>query len=186
MSPWGVRWHLGACDERYLPTFRGFDSYIGYLSGAQGYYNQAGDRAGVGANKLPTCLGPAFANNYSAVLFAEEAALNAKTHSGPAPLFQYLAFQSVHNPYDVPPVDLIDVNKTFPEIVNYERRVYAGMVVILDRMVGQVIQAYTDAGLWDDTVLIFTSDSKFEPRSRCTLGRTLSRGSPKRGTVVLT
>jgi arylsulfatase A-like enzyme len=47
------------------------------------------------------------------------------------------------------------------------------MVVILDRMIGQVIQAYTDAGLWDDTVPIFTSDSKFETRSRCTLGRTL-------------
>jgi hypothetical protein len=28
----------------------------------------------------------------------------------------------------VPPVEVIDINATFPEIVDYERRIYAGMV----------------------------------------------------------
>ena len=33
------KWHLGMCDERYTPTFRGFREWIGYLSGAEGYFD---------------------------------------------------------------------------------------------------------------------------------------------------
>ena len=32
------KWHLGFCDERYTPTFRGFDEYVGYLNGAEDYW----------------------------------------------------------------------------------------------------------------------------------------------------
>jgi hypothetical protein len=35
--------HLGACDNRYEPTYRGFDSFMGYLAGGEGYYNHASD-----------------------------------------------------------------------------------------------------------------------------------------------
>eukprot|EP00039_Didymoeca_costata_P006969 m.95015 g.95015 ORF g.95015 m.95015 type:complete len:649 (-) comp13473_c0_seq4:141-2087(-) len=153
------KWHLGACDERYVATYRGFDSYVGYLSGGQGYYNQAGDRNGSAVNELPKCLGPACQNNYSSVFFANEAVRIVNEHDINKPLFVYLAFQSVHNPYDVPPIEHIDINKTFPEIVNYERRIYAGMVVMLDRAVAQVTEAFETKGIWDDTVLIFTADN---------------------------
>jgi|EP01047_Picozoa_sp_COSAG01_P027952 hypothetical protein len=27
------KWHLGKCDDRYMATYRGFDSYMGYLDG---------------------------------------------------------------------------------------------------------------------------------------------------------
>ena len=51
-----------------------------------------------------------------------------------------------------------DVNATYPEIVDHTRRIYAGMVAALDAGVAEVEQAYKDAGLWDDTVTIFTTD----------------------------
>ena len=66
--------------------------------------------------------------------------------------------QSVHNPYDVPP---IDVNTTYPTIVNYQRRIYAGMVAELDTAVANVTAAFEAAGLWNDTVLVFTADVSF-------------------------
>ncbi|KAL5008803.1 hypothetical protein ScPMuIL_014384 [Solemya velum] len=32
------KWHLGFCDWKYTPTFRGFDSFLGFYSGAEDYY----------------------------------------------------------------------------------------------------------------------------------------------------
>jgi len=72
---------------------------------------------------------------------------------------RYLAFQSVHNPYDVPPLSLVDVNATFPEVVQYNRRIYGGMVLTLDDAIQDVVEAYKDGGLWDDTVLVFSTDN---------------------------
>ena len=37
------KWHLGKCDNRYEATYRGFDSYQGYLDGAQSYWHHVGD-----------------------------------------------------------------------------------------------------------------------------------------------
>ena len=33
------------------------------------------------------------------------------------------------------------------------------MVTAMDASIGQVVQAYKDAGLWDNTVVIFSSDN---------------------------
>eukprot|EP00912_Choanoflagellata_sp_UC4_P002485 UC4_evm3s1573 len=152
------KWHLGACHEGYLPTNRGFDSYMGYLAGAQGYYGHSSDRNGSGA--LPSCMGNSAPKEYSTILWTNEAARIAKAHNPKNPLFFYLAFQSVHNPYDVPPESLIgNVNNTFPEIYEYGRRIYAGMVLALDYAVGNVTNAWKSAGLWDDTIMVFTTDN---------------------------
>lgn len=32
------RWHLGFCNWNYTPTYRGFDSFYGFYSGAEDYY----------------------------------------------------------------------------------------------------------------------------------------------------
>ena len=168
------KWHLGTCDEGYLPTERGFDSYMGYLAGGSSYYNRAADfRNGTNASALgaPTaCVGSTGNVNgrYSAELFASEAARIAENHDASKPLFLYLAMQNVHNPYDVPP---IDVNRTYPEIVDYERRVYAGMVAELDAAVANVTAAFERAGLWQDTLFIFTTGAWLRLRcvARCSL-----------------
>eukprot|EP00051_Salpingoeca_urceolata_P005613 m.74920 g.74920 ORF g.74920 m.74920 type:complete len:551 (+) comp14460_c0_seq5:510-2162(+) len=68
--------------------------------------------------------------------------------------------QNVHNPYDVPPPSLVgNVNETYKAIVDYERRIYAGMLTALDIGVGNVTDAFKRAGLWDDTVFVFTTDN---------------------------
>ncbi len=33
------RWHLGYCNEKYLPTSRGFDTFYGFYNGGEGYYD---------------------------------------------------------------------------------------------------------------------------------------------------
>ena len=32
------RWHLGFCNWKYTPTYRGFDSFYGYYNAAEDYY----------------------------------------------------------------------------------------------------------------------------------------------------
>lgn len=34
------RWHLGFCRWQYTPTYRGFDSFLGFYTGAQDYYKR--------------------------------------------------------------------------------------------------------------------------------------------------
>ena len=34
------RWHLGVCNQAYLPIHRGFESYYGYWAGATDYYTK--------------------------------------------------------------------------------------------------------------------------------------------------
>eukprot|EP01062_Namystynia_karyoxenos_P083232 TRINITY_DN9530_c0_g1_i1.p1 TRINITY_DN9530_c0_g1~~TRINITY_DN9530_c0_g1_i1.p1 ORF type:complete len:635 (+),score=161.64 TRINITY_DN9530_c0_g1_i1:86-1990(+) len=156
------KWHLGACDERYLPTARGFDSFIGYLAGAESYYSHRADMRNGTAGSLPQCVGAALDGYYSASLYSSEAARIVHAHAAQSsgiPLFLYLAFQNVHNPYDVPPPSVVDVNASYPEIAEYGRRVYAGMVFALDLALGNVTAAFQSAGLWDDTVLVFTTDN---------------------------
>ena len=51
------------------------------------------------------------------------------------------------------------VNATFPEIEDPGRRIYAGMVLALDQAVSNITESYQKHGLWDDTVLIFSTDN---------------------------
>ena len=153
------KWHLGFCDAKYTPTFRGFDSFLGYLLGAQDYYSSAGDRNGTNTGRLPQCVGPAEDRIYSSEFFSAEASRIVAAHDKSKPLFLYLAMQNVHSPYDVPPPHIVNINQTFPRIVEYQRRIYAGMVAALDKAVQAVVQSFHDSGLWEDTVLVFSTDN---------------------------
>ena len=158
------KWHLGACDARYMPTYRGFDSFQGYMHGAEGYWNHAGDfrnssSLGSSAGETPHCSTKAEVNGvYSGALESAEVARIVAAHDSTKPLFVYLALHSVHGPNE-DPYPLVDVNATFPEIVAYDRRIFAGMVLALDMAVANVTQAYKAAGLWADTVVVFSTDN---------------------------
>ena len=36
------KWHLGFCDWKYTPTYRGFDTFYGFYNAIEGYYNHTG------------------------------------------------------------------------------------------------------------------------------------------------
>ncbi|ELU04236.1 hypothetical protein CAPTEDRAFT_53259, partial [Capitella teleta] len=159
------KWHLGFYKDEVLPMNRGFDSYYGYLTGSEDYFTHRRCGALPGANK--TVCGIDLRNDfevdwnqtgkYSTQLFAEKAedvVRKHAVHQPDQPLFLYVAFQAVHAPNQVPneylkPYDIDDP----------KRRLLAGMVTCMDEAVGNITAAFKDTGLWDNTVVVFTTDN---------------------------
>jgi len=159
------KWHLGFCDERYTPTFRGFDSHLGYLEGAEDYFLHTRSDSGFtgldfrastlhSAGILPNAT-EAYKGTYSAHVFAERVGAIVAEHNDSQPLFVYLPFQSVHGPLQAPQAQI----KKYHYIKDVARRKYAAMVTTMDEALAKVVEAFKAKGIWNDTVLIFTTDN---------------------------
>ncbi|XP_068191560.1 arylsulfatase B-like [Antennarius striatus] len=156
------KWHLGMYKKECLPTRRGFDTYFGYLTGSEDYYSH--ERCTAVPDEGGHCAldlwdGEGVATNYSDVysteLFAQKSISIIKKHESMQPLFLYVALQSVHGPLQVPERYLTP----YKLITDHNRRVYAGMVAAMDEAVGNITLAMKQQGLWDNTILVFSTDN---------------------------
>lgn len=96
--------------------------------------------------------------NYSAGLYAERGATVVRQHAADegagVPLFLYTAFQSVHAPIQAPPAAAAPYQHLDPT-----RRTFGGMLAELDAAVGHVRSAFEAAGMWENTLTVFTTDN---------------------------
>ncbi|OQV16695.1 Arylsulfatase B [Hypsibius exemplaris] len=161
------KWHLGYSQKQMTPTLRGFESFFGYYTGQNDYFNYT-PTAGVGAQgeylafDLWDNLQPArnSIGRYATELFTEKAVGIINSHNYKDPLFLYLSHLAPHyaNAYDPvqAPQKYID---RFPGIANEGRRKYAATVSALDDSVGQVMDALKVKGVAGNTVIVFSSDN---------------------------
>lgn len=143
------KWHLGSYKLEYTPTFRGFESHVGFWTGHHDYFDHTAVE-NVSAfmpkvnqmDHLPIAMfqpywgldmrrGVDVAWNlhgqYSTKIFAEESEKIINNYNSSKPLFLYIAHAAVHsgNPYNPLPAPDNTVAK-FSNIINYQRRRYAG------------------------------------------------------------
>lgn len=157
------KWHLGFFKYAYTPTKRGFDTFFGYWSGKDDYWDHSNEAPGQG-------WGLDFHNNtendfskngsYSTDLFTEVAVDIIQSHDISKPLYLYLPYQAVHSANKYQPLqapqNLID---KFKNIQNARRRIYAAMLTSLDNAVGKVKDALVAKGLYNNSVIVFTTDN---------------------------
>ncbi|XP_061589150.1 arylsulfatase B [Cololabis saira] len=172
------KWHLGMYKKDCLPTRRGFDTYFGYLLGSEDYYSHVRcyEVSHLRVNRCALDLrdgeepATGYTGAYSTEVFSQKAINVIRKHNSSKPLFLYVALQAVHSPLQVPE----RYTAPYSFIRDHHRRAYAGMVSAMDEAVGNISLALQQEGLWDNTVLVFSTDNG---------GQTLSGGSnwPLRG-----
>lgn len=158
------KWHLGG--QGYLPPDQGFDVCIGNGAGGFKYfspYNNPG---------LPD--GPA--GEYITFRFGNETAAYIDAHAD-KPFYAYLCFNAPHIPLNAPE-DLIKkyeakratLSATEPDWPKDDERsgrerqeqdlpIYAAMIEAIDTAVGTVLDALKRNGLYENTIIVFTSDN---------------------------
>ena len=72
-------------------------------------------------------------------------------HSGGAPLFIYLAFQSIHSPIEAPE----EWVAPYGWITDLSRRKMAGMASCMDAEIARIKDAMVAKQFWDDTLFVF-------------------------------
>lgn len=89
------------------------------------------------------------------------------------PFFAMLSFYTVHTPIQANPTYMESYSRKLPgggppwyaqegdgkTLLHQKRGDYGSMVTAMDHNVGRLIQSLKDAGQWDNTILIFTSDN---------------------------
>jgi len=152
------KWHGGAYLESQLPVHRGFDTSLTFLNGNEDHYTQYfGILAGI---DLFQGDAPAIGRNgtYGAFMYVahhlEAVATFASNSTGKDALFLYMPYQNTHSPYEAP-LQYLNASIT----TTASKRSMFGMIACLDESVGNVTSALKAAGLWANTLLVFSADN---------------------------
>jgi arylsulfatase A-like enzyme len=146
------KWHLGY-ERKFFPLRHGFDSWFGPVGGAVDYFHHneyTGEPALYKNDKLINREG------YLTDLITDEAVSFIQQQK--KPFFLYVAFTAPHTPYQGPgdkkpePVAQDNYNKG-------SRETYTSMVKRMDQGIGRILKTLDDAGLTDNTLVIFMSDN---------------------------
>ncbi|WP_162789481.1 arylsulfatase [Altererythrobacter sp. ZODW24] len=145
------KWHLGHTEAESLPNARGFDHYYGLLNGWVDHYTHVFN-GGLDWQRNGTSIRE---KGHTTALLTKEARDLIDEHDGDNPFFLYMAYDAPHTP-----LQLIDgVAKSYPEIENMDRRVYAEMMTDLDAHIGQLVSTLEAKGLLENTLIVVMSDN---------------------------
>ncbi|CAL1278119.1 unnamed protein product [Larinioides sclopetarius] len=162
-------WNLGYFKKEYTPTYRGFDTFLGYMNPFIGYY----DHTHVDSTGLPrqskfegidfyngTSILKDRQGEYATYLFTETAENIIKNHNASKPLFLYLAHLAVHTGNFYKPLEApAEVISKFKHIEDINRRIQAAITSIMDDSIGVVFRVLHAKNMLDNSIILFVSDN---------------------------
>jgi len=165
------KWNQGHYTTAHLPTSRGFDSFMGYLSDEINYMTHLYPQSLGGDDytdfHLDEGSGMTTVSNsgtFSTELYLERVLDVVKAHDASDPLFLMWTSQNVHGPLDSVPSSLLTsaavaALDTLDSEEGRHRAVFGSLLSALDRDTGMIVEAMKAQGLWDTTVMVMASDN---------------------------
>ena len=149
------KWHLGAA-EPFHPNNRGFDYFYGFLGGGHDYFSIDLTKPVKEAylQALVRNSRPADFQGYLTTALSRDAVSFVEANKD-NPFFLYVAYNAPHTPLQAPEEDIA----LYAHIEDEKRRVYAAMVDVMDRGIGEVVTALEQHGLRENTLIFFLSDN---------------------------
>ena len=168
------KWHLGHSQEIFHPNQRGFDDFYGHLHTEVGYFPPFSNQGGIDFQKNGVTIDD---QGYSTFLLAREASNWINSRDKEKPFFMYIPFLAPHTPLEAPE-KLIEKYKTLEDtrkptrnltadrarersktLAPSARPLYAAVVDALDQAIGEILLSIEEAGIEEETIILFSSDN---------------------------
>lgn len=149
------KWHLGE-DEKYWPENQGFDSNMG--GWAKGSPNNSNGGKGYFSPYRNPRLEDGPEGEYLTERFAEEICSFIDTNKD-KPFFVNFWLYNVHTRLDAKKEKIDKYKKLVKKDAKHQNPTYAAMVEHVDDAVGTIINKLKEEGLYENTIIIFTSDN---------------------------
>ena len=168
------KWHLGHSQEIFHPNQRGFDDFYGHLHTEVGYFPPFSNQGGIDFQKNGVTIDD---QGYSTFLLAREASNWINSRDKEKPFFMYIPFLAPHTPLEAPK-KLIEKYKTLEDtrkltrnlaadrarersktLTPSARPLYAAVVDALDQAIGEILLSIEEAGIEEETIILFSSDN---------------------------
>lgn len=172
------KWHLGAADA-FHPNNRGFDYFYGFLGGGHDYFRIDLTKPvweaylqGLVRNDKPATF-----EGYLTTALSQDAARFVERNKD-NPFFLFVSYNAPHQPLQAPQEDI----DRYSFIKDKRRRVYAAMVDVMDRGIGEVVDALKKNDIFENTLIFFLSDNGGpQPDPKTGKGGNASCNKPFRG-----
>ena len=150
------KWHLGL-EAPNLPNDRGFDFFHGFLGDMMDSYLT---HLRHGENYLRRNTQLIDPPGHATDLFTQWAVeyLQQRGEQPEQPFFLYLAYNAPHFPIEPPESELLKVRQRAPQL-DAARAANVALVEHLDASLGRVLEALQQAGLEQNTLVVFSSDN---------------------------
>ena len=149
------KWHVGI-SAKFGPNRNGYDEYFGFHAGSADYFSYLNTAGNVDLWENEEL---SKAHGYLTDLFTEKA-LQVVRKSHTKPFYLSLHYNAPHSPWEGPGDANLDHSKHNPlQAGNGSPQKYAEMMHSMDDGIGRVLKAVADAGLEQNTLIIFTSDN---------------------------
>lgn len=152
------KWHLGYEDVE-APEAHGFDYFFGFKAGYTDYYQHT---SGEGNPDLWEFGQLIEEEGYMTDMITQRSIRYINEHAD-EPFFLSIQYNAAHWPYQIPDMPSVAIRNAAHlqphEQGTSTRQDYIAMLERVDLGMGQILAALRDAGIDDDTLVIFTNDN---------------------------